>query len=67
MLIYLLYSPAIGSIVGAMPGNVWTIALTAFVMSRLWRVSKGAAWLVFPIIPWVTFATAITRLVVRVN
>lgn len=59
-LIYPLYSLAIGSVMGGMIGNVWTIALTGFVMSRLWRVSKGAAWLVFPIIPWVTFATAIT-------
>ena len=54
-------SLAIGSVIGGLIGNLWTIALAVFTISRVWRVSPIAAYCIAPVIVWVTFATFITR------
>lgn len=59
-LLYPLYSLAIGSVIGGLIGNLWTIALAVFTISRVWRVSPVAAYCIAPVIVWVTFATFIT-------
>jgi benzodiazapine receptor len=59
-LIYPLYSLAVGSVIGGLIGNLWTIALAAFAVAVVWRVRKDAALLISPIILWVAFATLIT-------
>ncbi len=59
-LLYPFYSLAIGSVLGGLIGNVFTIFLASYVFYRILKQSKTAAWLIFPIIPWVTFATLIT-------
>jgi tryptophan-rich sensory protein len=59
-LLYPFYSLAIGSVIGGLVGNVLTVILTSFVFYRVYDVSKVAAFLIFPIIPWVIFASIIT-------
>ncbi len=59
-LLYPLYSLAIGSVVGGLIGNVFTVLLATFVFFKAYPVSKKASWFLFPIIPWVLFATVIT-------
>jgi len=59
-LVYPLYSLAIGSVIGGLIGNIATILLSTYTFYRLYGKSKQAAWLIFPIIPWVAFATVIT-------
>lgn len=59
-LIYPFYSLAIGSVIGGLIGNIFTIFLSSSVFYRILKKSKAAAFLIFPIIPWVTFATIIT-------
>ncbi|WP_394750681.1 tryptophan-rich sensory protein [Spongiimicrobium salis] len=59
-LCYPFYSLAIGSVIGGFIGNVFAIFLSSYVFFRVLKKSKTAAWLIFPIIPWVTFATIIT-------
>lgn len=65
-LIYPLYSLAIGSVIGGLLGNIWTIALAAYVVAVVRRVSKNAALLISPVILWVAFATLITLAELRV-
>lgn len=57
-LVYPLYSLALGSRIGGLLGNLETITLTIFVVVRVWSISKSAALLVLPVIPWVIYATA---------
>lgn len=59
-LIYPFYSLAIGSVIRGLIGNIFTVFLSSYVFYRVLKKSKSAAWLIFPIIPWVTFATMIT-------
>lgn len=49
-LLYPLYSLAIGSVLGGLIGNIFTIVLASYVFIRVLKVSKTAAWLIFPII-----------------
>lgn len=57
-LIWPLYSLAIGSVIGGLLGNFETIAIATFAVIRVWMISKPAAFLIMPVILWVTFATA---------
>jgi tryptophan-rich sensory protein len=65
-LLWPLYSLAIGSLVGGLIGNLWTIALAAFTIFQISKLSKTdphlalpAGSLVAPVILWVSYATAI--------
>lgn len=57
-LIWPLYSLAISSVIGGLVGNMGTIAIAVIAVTRAWMVSKTAALLIMPVIPWVIFATA---------
>jgi tryptophan-rich sensory protein len=59
-LVYPLYSLALSSVLGGFLGNIWTIALASFTVSRVWSTSKPAAYSILPVIIWVSFATSIT-------
>ncbi len=56
-LAYPLYAIATDSWALGLIGNFLTIALALYVIVRVWPASPPAAWLVFPIIPWVSYAT----------
>ncbi len=56
-LAYPVYAIATDSWALGLIGNFLTIALALYVVIRVWAASRGAAWLVFPIIPWVSYAT----------
>ena len=58
-LIWPLYSLAIGSVAGGFWGTIWALALAAFTLKLLWRVSRKAAYCILPVLLWVIFATAI--------
>ena len=59
-LCYPLYSLALNSATGGLIGNVATVALAAFTVVRVYPVSRPAAFLIAPVILWVSFATFIT-------
>jgi len=40
-------------------GNAVTIVFAATIVMKAWPISKPAAWFLFPVIPWVVYATAI--------
>ncbi len=58
-LLWAFYSLAIGSLIGGLLGNLGTIAIASFTVARLGAISKTAAFLIMPVVLWVTFATAI--------
>jgi len=59
-LLYPLYSLAIGSVICGLIGNIFPELVTLYVFRSVYKFSRPAAWLIFPIIPWVTCATVIT-------
>jgi tryptophan-rich sensory protein len=54
---YPFYALLSGSRVIGLIGNVVTVGATLYVVWRLWPVSRSAAMLVFPIVPWIIFAS----------
>jgi translocator protein len=58
-LVYPLYTLAFDNAISGLLGNLETIALAAFVIFRVWSISKFAALLIVPIIPWVLYASSI--------
>lgn len=60
-----LYSLAIDSRLGALLGNLGTIALAIYVAIYIRTSSKNAALLILPTIAWVTYATVILVAVIR--
>lgn len=55
--VYPFYTLALNSNVNGMIGNIATVALAGYVFFSLWPLSRKAAWLVFPIMPWVIYAS----------
>lgn len=58
-LLWPFYSLAIGSLNGGLLGNLGTIALATFTITRMWPISKTSAFLIVPVVLWVTFAATI--------
>ncbi len=56
-LLYPFYALALHSQIGGLLGNVGTIALTIFVVTQAWSISKPTALLMLPVALWVAFAT----------
>jgi translocator protein len=64
-LLYPFYSLAVDSLVGGLLGNLGTIGLALIAIASAWRNNRTAAFLVSPVVAWVSFATVIvvTKLV----
>jgi len=58
-LAYPIYTIGLSSEIIGFFGNLATIALTIFVITRTWQFSKLATTLLVPIVAWVCFATLI--------
>lgn len=57
--IYPFYTLGLSNEIIGLIGNIATIGLTVFVISRVWKFSKQSAFLLAPIILWLTFASFI--------
>jgi tryptophan-rich sensory protein len=66
-LIYPLYTLAFNNAIAALLGNLETIALAGFVIFCVWPISKSAALLIVPIIPWVLYASLIVIKIIVVR
>jgi translocator protein len=58
-LLWAFYSLAISNLIGGLLGNLGAILLSVVTITRVWRYSKPAAFLILPVSLWVIFATAI--------
>lgn len=56
-LAYPIYTIGFNSEFIGLLGNIATILFTVFAMYRTWKFSRAAAYLLSPIVLWVTFAT----------
>ena len=56
---YPIYTLGLSSEIMGLIGNLGVIALTIFIISQTWKLSKLASFLIMPIILWVSFATVI--------
>jgi len=54
---YPFYALLTGSRIAGLAGNIITIVVAAAAMYGIWPLSRKAAILVFPVVPWVTFAS----------
>ena len=42
-------------------GNIASFLFAAYIIARAWPLSRPCAWLLFPILPWLVYASAIIR------
>jgi tryptophan-rich sensory protein len=48
-------------------GNIATFLFAAIIIAKAWPLSRTCAWLLFPILPWLVYASAITAYLARLN
>lgn len=58
---YPFYTMGLKSETIGLVGNIATFLFAAFVIARAWPLSRTCAWLLFPVLPWLVYASAIIR------